>query len=221
MKLILFISVALISISSIFGQEPILKNELDSLSYSLGYSIGRDLQKSNINEINAAVFAKSLSDYLNNENFEMSVSEIDNFLRQYFTDLKMKIAQINLEKGMKFMEENLKNEGITELESGLQYKILQEGEGVSPNATNKVVCHYRGTLIDGTVFDSSYDRGQPVEFPVNGIIQGWTEALQLMKAGSKWMLYIPPNLAYGERGAGNNIGPNESLIFEVELIEIK
>jgi FKBP-type peptidyl-prolyl cis-trans isomerase FklB len=126
------------------------------------------------------------------------------------------------EKGQQFLDENGKKEGVHALPDGLQYKVVKEGEGKKPKATDTVSVHYRGTLIDGTEFDSSYKRGQPAEFPVNGVIKGWTEALQLMPEGSKWMLYIPARLAYGERGTpGGPIGPNETLIFEVELLKVK
>jgi len=125
-------------------------------------------------------------------------------------------------KGEEFLKENAKKEGVKTLPSGLQYKVIKEGEGKSPKATDTVSVHYRGTLLDGTEFDSSIKRGEPAEFPVNGVIKGWTEALQLMKQGAKWMLYIPANLAYGARGTpGGPIGPNETLIFEVELLKVK
>lgn len=126
-----------------------------------------------------------------------------------------------MQKGEEFLKENAAKEGVKTLPSGLQYKVLKEGDGKSPKATDTVVVHYKGTLINGKEFDSSYKRGEPAEFPVNRVIKGWTEALQLMKEGSKWMLYIPSNLAYGERGAGADIGPNETLIFEVELLKVK
>ena len=126
-----------------------------------------------------------------------------------------------MSEGQKFLEENKANEGIVVLPSGLQYKVITEGSGKSPKATDKVKVHYKGTLISGKEFDSSYKRNQPAEFPVNGVIKGWTEALQLMKEGSKWMLYIPGDLAYGPRGASADIGPNATLIFEVELLEVQ
>jgi FKBP-type peptidyl-prolyl cis-trans isomerase len=125
------------------------------------------------------------------------------------------------QKGEEFLKENAKKEGVKTLESGLQYKVLKEGTGKTPGPTDTVEVNYAGKLIDGTEFDSSYKRGESITFPVNGVIKGWTQALQKMKEGSKWMLYIPANLAYGERGAGGIIGPNETLIFEVELIKVK
>ena len=125
------------------------------------------------------------------------------------------------ERAEKFLMENKAKEGVKTLPSGLQYKVIKDGDGKTPKLTDTVSTHYRGTLLDGSEFDSSYKRNQPAEFPVSGVIKGWTEALQLMKAGSKWTLYVPPKLAYGERGAGGLIGPNETLIFEIELLKVK
>ncbi len=148
------------------------------------------------------------------------------YLRKVFQQIKDKKsggspkAAANLEKGKKFLEANKAKPGIIETESGLQYEILKKGTGAKPNLTDRVKCNYKGTLTDGTLFDSSDKHGGPSEFGVNGVIKGWTEALQLMPAGSKWKLYIPAELAYGERGAGNDIGPNEALIFEIELLEV-
>ena len=130
-------------------------------------------------------------------------------------------AEANRQKGEAFLVENQKKEGVITLPSGLQYKVIEEGTGESPKPNDTVVTHYRGTLIDGKEFDSSYRRGEPASFPVNRVIAGWTEALQLMKVGAKWQLFIPPELAYGERGAGRAIGPNAALIFEIELVEIQ
>jgi len=135
--------------------------------------------------------------------------------------IKTEQGEKNMTEGPKFLEENKAKEGVVILPSGLQYKVITEGTGKSPKATDKVKVHYRGTLINGKEFDSSFKRNQPAEFPVNGVIKGWTEALQLMKEGSKWELYIPSDLAYGARGAGGDIGPNATLIFEVELLEVK
>lgn len=136
------------------------------------------------------------------------------------SQLKSEKAAQNLTAGQQFLEGNRKKEGVVELPSGLQYEIIKEGSGERPTATSKVTCHYHGTLIDGTVFDSSVKRGQPATFPLNMVISGWTEALQLMPVGSKWRLYLPPQLAYGDRQTGAHIGPNSTLIFEVELLGI-
>ena len=141
------------------------------------------------------------------------------YLNQYFQELSMRIAQENLEKGKKFLEENAKQEGVDTLSDGIQYKVITKGEGAMPKETDIVKVHYKGTLIDGTEFDSSYSRGEPTQFPLNQVIPGWTKALQAMPVGSKWIIYIPADQAYGQRGGGP-IGPNETLIFEVELLEI-
>jgi FKBP-type peptidyl-prolyl cis-trans isomerase FklB len=136
-------------------------------------------------------------------------------------ELAKRLGEKNKKEGEAFLSENRKKEGIKALPSGLQYKVVKAGTGKKPKSTDTVTTHYRGTLIDGTEFDSSYRRGQPASFPVSGVIPGWTEALQLMEEGAKWQLFIPPNLAYGERGAGSQIGPNATLIFEIELISIQ
>ena len=151
---------------------------------------------------------------------KISDAEAQKILQEYFTkqqEMKTKMAK---EEGANFLAENAKKEGVISLESGLQYEILKQGSGAKPTINDNVTTHYHGTLIDGTIFDSSVDRGQPATFPVSGVIKGWTEALQLMSVGSKWRLYVPYDLAYGERGAGANIGPFTTLIFEVELISI-
>ena len=141
-------------------------------------------------------------------------------LEEFISKINQNKGAGNLEEGLKFLSENRKKQGVVELPSGLQFMILKEGEGQIPTAADKVKCHYHGTLIDGTVFDSSVERGQPAVFPVNGVIQGWVEALQLMSTGSKWRLFIPSELAYGQNGAGGAIGPNSTLIFDVELLKI-
>jgi FKBP-type peptidyl-prolyl cis-trans isomerase FklB len=142
------------------------------------------------------------------------------FFKSFFGKLQEEQAGKAVEAGTKFLAENAKNEAVVSLESGLQYEIVTEGNGAIPKDTDSVKCHYHGTLIDGTVFDSSVSRGEPAVFPVNGVIKGWVEALQLMPLGSKWKLYVPSDLAYGAQGAGNLIGPHTTLIFEVELLEI-
>ncbi|MFN3403523.1 MAG: FKBP-type peptidyl-prolyl cis-trans isomerase [Cytophagaceae bacterium] len=197
-----------------------LKNQTDTLSYSLGVNIAQNLKQQGFDELNIEAFAQAFKDVASKKNLIIQPEEGRNIINNYFMAKQNAKADKNLQEGKKFLEENKKKEGVVTLPSGLQYQVLKEGNGPTPKATDKVTTHYHGTLIDGTVFDSSVERGQPATFPVNGVIQGWVEALQLMKVGSKWRLFIPSNLAYGERGAGEAIGPNATLIFEVELISI-
>jgi FKBP-type peptidyl-prolyl cis-trans isomerase FklB len=204
-----------------------LKDQKDKESYSLGYQFGQNLKFQGV-DINLDVYASGIKDALGGKEPQMSQEDIRTTitgLQQRLTaarqkELKEKGAK-NLEDSKKFLAENQKKEGIKTLPSGLQYKVLTEGSGKTPKAEDTVTVNYKGTLIDGTEFDSSYKRGQPASFQVNGVIKGWTEALQLMKEGSKWQLFIPPDLAYGEAGAGRTIPPNSTLIFEVELISVK
>jgi FKBP-type peptidyl-prolyl cis-trans isomerase FklB len=204
-----------------------LKDQKDKESYSLGYQFGQNLKFQGV-DINLDVYTSGLKDALGGKEPQMSQEEI----RAAIMELQKRItaerqkemkemAAKNLDESKKFLAENQKKEGIKTLPSGLQYKVIGEGSGKTPQATDTVTVNYKGTLIDGTEFDSSYKRGQPATFKVNGVIKGWTEALQLMKEGSKWQLFIPPDLAYGERGAGRTIPPGSTLIFEVELISVK
>jgi FKBP-type peptidyl-prolyl cis-trans isomerase FklB len=193
---------------------------MEKISYALGLSVAQNLLSSGVKDLNQSAFSKGIMHGLQNENVEMTPSEVNDLLRQYFEGLQQKAVSLNKEAGLKFLAENAKNTGVTVLPSGLQYQVLTDGTGAQPKATDKVKCHYHGTLIDGTVFDSSVERGTPAVFPVNGVIQGWVEALQLMQVGAKWRLFIPSELAYGDRGAGDKIGPNTTLVFDVELIEI-
>lgn len=205
---------------SLAQKKPKLKTELDSVSYSLGLSIGHNLVQQGLDDLNDDLFVQGVMTVLEGAEEHLTQEQSQDILVKYFRSLQEKQQQANVEAGKSFLEDNKKREGVVALESGLQYEILKEGSGTKPKATDKVRTHYHGTLIDGTVFDSSVERGQPAEFPVNGVIKGWQEALQLMPVGSKWKLYVPPHLAYGERGAGGVIGPNATLIFEVELLEI-
>ncbi len=193
---------------------------MDKISYALGMNIAQNLAHSGLEEVNIEDFTKGLSAIINKETPAMSVQEANELLQQFFTELEKKKYQANIDEGNNFLSENSKKEGVTTLASGLQYEVLTKGNGATPKATDTVRCHYHGTLINGEVFDSSVQRGQPADFPVNGVIQGWVEALQLMQEGDKWRLYVPSNLAYGERGAGGAIGPHTTLIFDVELISI-
>ena len=198
-----------------------LKNELDTFSYSLGVTIGQNLKSQGLDSFNIEIFSQALHDLLENKDLKIKPQDAGKILNDYFQNLQARKAEMNKTEGLKFLQENAKKEGVVTLPSGLQYKILKQGTGPKPGPSDKVTTHYHGTLINGTVFDSSVERGDPATFPVNGVIAGWTEALQLMPVGSKWRLFIPPNLAYGERGAGGAIGPNSTLIFDVELLSIE
>ena len=204
-----------------------LKDQKDKESYSFGYQFGQSLKAQGL-DISLEIYTSGIKDALAGKEPQMSQEEIRTTIAEVQKrimaarqkDLMEKSAK-NLEEGKKFLAENQKKEGIKTLPSGLQYKILAEGSGKMPKAEDRVTVNYKGTLTDGTEFDSSYKRGQPATLPVNGVIKGWTEALQLMKEGSKWQLFIPSELAYGERGAGSTIPPSSTLIFEVELILVQ
>ncbi len=204
-----------------------LKSEKDRVSYSIGMDLGSNLKKQEI-EIDPDVLAKGLKDSYRGAKTALSQEEAHRTILEFRQAMmakqaeKMKIiAEKNKREGEKFLAENAKKAGVKTLPSGLQYKVLTPGTGKTPKATDTVTVNYKGTLIDGTEFDSSYKRGQPATFPVSGVIAGWTEGLQLMKEGAKYELFIPPNLAYGERGAGRDIGPDATLIFEVTLLSVK
>ncbi|RXQ97518.1 FKBP-type peptidyl-prolyl cis-trans isomerase [Ancylomarina salipaludis] len=194
--------------------------EQDKVSYCLGLSIASNLITSGVKTLSTEPFLEALDAAFNGKMPEVSPEEANGILQEFFTKMQEEQASQAIGEGQKFLEENKKNQGVIELESGLQYQIITEGNGEIPKATDSVKCHYHGTLINGTVFDSSVNRGEPAVFPVNGVIAGWVEALQLMPMGSKWKLFVPSNLAYGAQGAGNLIGPHTTLIFDVELLEI-
>ena len=204
-----------------------LKDQKDKESYSLGYQFGQNLKAQGM-DINLDVYTTGIRDALGGKDSAMSQEEI----RATISELQKRVmaglqkefkekADKNLSESKVFLEGNKKKEGVKTLPSGLQYKVVAEGSGKTPKATDTVTVHYRGTFINGFEFDSSYKKKQPATFQVNGVIPGWTEALQLMKEGSKWQLFVPPELAYGEKGAGGQIPPNSALIFEVELISVK
>ncbi|MCE5204916.1 MAG: FKBP-type peptidyl-prolyl cis-trans isomerase [Porphyromonadaceae bacterium] len=193
---------------------------MDKLSYALGMSMASNLMNSGLRQLDVKSFVEAFTCTMNNTNPSMSPQEANRVIQDYFSKQQDEMFAKNLEAGKAFLEENRKKESVVSLPSGLQYEILAEGSGAKPKATDKVRCHYHGTLLDGTVFDSSVDRGQPAVFGVNQVIKGWVEALQLMSVGSKWRLYIPSELAYGEQGAGGSIEPNVTLIFDVELLGI-
>ncbi|MGM9796270.1 MAG: FKBP-type peptidyl-prolyl cis-trans isomerase [Parabacteroides sp.] len=193
---------------------------MDKVSYALGLSIGNNFQNSGIKQLQIEDFVKGLEDVLGEKQPAISYEEAKQVINDYFMKLQQERLEINKQAGAEFLEINRHKAGVVELPSGLQYEILKKGTGAKPSANDKVKCHYHGTLINGTVFDSSVQRGEPATFGVSQVIPGWVEALQLMPVGSKWRLFIPSNLAYGEHGAGDVIEPNSTLIFDVELLDI-
>ena len=193
---------------------------MDKFSYAIGLGIGQNLLSMGAQGINVEDFAQAIADVLNRKETAISHNEAREIVNKYFMELEEKMNAENIEKGKAFLEENAKKEGVITLPSGLQYQVITEGNGKKPSATDKVKCHYEGTLIDGTLFDSSIKRGQPAVFGVNQVIKGGVEALQLMSEGSKWRLFIPSELGYGAQQAGEMIPPHSTLIFEVELIEV-
>jgi FKBP-type peptidyl-prolyl cis-trans isomerase FklB len=205
----------------------VLKTDKDKVSYALGMNLGINLHRDSI-DIDTAILLRALKDALAGGKTLLTDTEARAALMQLQTQVrnkqmeKMKVAgEENKKEGDAFLAANKAKEGVITLPSGLEYKVLTQGTGPKPTATDSVVCNYRGTLINGTEFDSSYKRGQPATFPVTGVIKGWTEALQLMPVGSKWQLFLPAELAYGERGPSPEIGPNSTLVFEVELLSIQ
>ncbi len=199
----------------------ILETEMEKVSYSLGVSVANSVKAQGLQSIDAKAVGKAFEDVFEGKELVISEEEANVILQEYFQKLANKALEENQAAGKEFLLENAKRDGVVTTASGLQYEVLAQGSGASPKATDEVTVHYHGTLTDGRVFDSSVERGQPATFPVNGVIPGWIEALQLMNVGSKYKLFIPSDLAYGERGAGQMIGPNSTLIFEVELISIK
>jgi FKBP-type peptidyl-prolyl cis-trans isomerase FklB len=194
--------------------------EKDQVSYSLGVNIATSLKNQGFEDLNLDVITTALSDVFNNKTLQINEEAGGQILNTYFQAMQVRKHSKNIVEGGAFLKANASKPDVITLPSGLQYKVLVEGTGAKPTASDKVTTHYHGTLINGTVFDSSVERGQPATFPVNGVIAGWIEALQLMPTGSKWQLYVPSNLAYGERGASELIGPNTTLIFDVELLSI-
>jgi FKBP-type peptidyl-prolyl cis-trans isomerase FklB len=204
-----------------------LKTQKDKASYALGMNIGSGLHRQGV-PVDPAVVARGLRDamaggktLLTEDEMKAALTQLQSEVRQVQQAKSQEAGAANRKEGEEFLAANKSKEGVTALPSGLQYKVLTQGNGPKPTASDTVTCNYRGTLINGKEFDSSYKRGQPASFPVSGVIKGWTEALQLMPVGSKWQLFIPSDLAYGDRGAGADIGPGETLIFEVELLSIQ
>ena len=193
---------------------------MDKFSYGLGMGIGQNLLSMGVKDMSIEEFIKGISDVLSGNKTELTHSEAQKVVNEHFQKLAEEAYAVNRNAGEKFLAENAKKESITTLPSGLQYEVIKEGNGKKPSATDRVQCHYEGTLIDGTIFDSSIKRGEPAVFGVNQVIRGWVEALQLMQEGAKWRLYIPYDMAYGEHGAGEMIPPYSALVFDVELIKV-
>ncbi len=230
MKLVKFFLILLLIVTTVAAQnknqkKAAMKTQEDSVSYAIGQNIGHSL-KDPFMKINFDILYEGIKDALNGQS-KLPQEKMENVMNAFNQKMMAKrnqemnlLKDKNKKEGDEFLTDNKKKEGVVTLPSGLQYKVLASGTGDFPKAADKVKVHYRGTLIDGTEFDSSYGRGEPAVFGVNQVIKGWTEALQLMKVGDKWMLYIPSELAYGENGAGQMIAPNSVLVFEVELLEI-
>lgn len=198
-----------------------LVTPVDTASYALGVNMASNVKNMGLEEINMEAFAKAFQDVYANEKLQITEAESNPILQAFFTSLMEKKAASSLAEGQTWLADNAKKEGVKTTASGLQYEVMREGTGPKPLATNTVKVHYHGTTTDGKVFDSSVDRGEPVEFPLNGVIPGWTEGVQLMSVGAKYKLFIPGDLAYGPRPPqGSGIAPNATLIFEVELLEI-
>ncbi len=219
--------VMIMAVAAIAAEPPSFSNEQDKASYAIGLQIARNMKAQGV-PLNVDAFAKGFKAGYEGSQPLLSDQELQQTLQAFQQEMMQKQQQAmaaestaNREKGKAFLEANKAKAGVVELPSGLQYKVIKAGTGKKPTAESIVRVHYRGTLLDGTEFDSSFKRGQPAEFPVNGVIQGWTEALQLMQEGAKWELYIPAALAYGDQGAGGVIKPGSTLVFEVELLEVK
>jgi len=211
-------------VSQVSAQEKlVLKSQKEKVSYIIGMNIGSDLKRQSV-DIDTNILARGVNDGFSGGQPLLTEQEMRETMAAFQKEMMAKQEEIgkkNKIEGEAFLAENKKKEGVKTLPSGLQYKVIKAGTGKKPKLTDTITAHYRGTLINGTEFDSSYRRGQPASFQVNGVVPGWTEALQLMEEGAKWQLFIPSNLAYGERGAGREIGPNAALIFEVELLSIQ
>jgi FKBP-type peptidyl-prolyl cis-trans isomerase len=207
-------------VTPVRAEEPtVLKTQKERVSYALGADLGNQLRKQSV-DVDPALFSKGLQDALSGSKTLLSDTEVFAAIVELQAGLRQKAAETNKKAGEAFREENKKKDGVVTLPSGLQYKILKAGDGKKPAEGDTVICQYRGTLPDGTEFDSTYTRGQPATLPVKGLVKGWSEALQLMPVGSKWQIVVPPELGYGPQGAGK-IGPNSTLVFEIELISIQ
>lgn len=225
--LTLLLGFAVIAAYGCAAEKTVLKDEKERLSYSFGVNIGKNLKMQSV-DIDPEILSQGVKAAYTDSELLMVEEEIQNVLAAYEQEMRNKhaaraseLADQNKAEGEEFLTANRDKEGVIVLPSGLQYKVIKEGTGKTPNISDMVKAHYRGTLIDGTEFDSSYERGEPAILPVGGVIKGWTEALQMMKEGAQWKLFIPSELAYGIRGAGNQIGPNATLIFDIELLSIE
>ena len=220
LKTLLILPVLLISASFLNASE--LKTDKDKLSYIFGVQVGQGLRAEGI-ELEMDAFTAGIQDMLAGNEPQIGQATAEKLVSAYQEKKQLEIAEISAKKqneSSTFLANNAKNDGFVVTASGLQYKIVEKGEGKSPTSGDKVIAHYTGKLLDDTVFDSSHDRGEPATFPVSGVIKGWQEALPMMKVGGKWQIVVPANLAYGDRGVGNLIGPNETLIFDIELVSI-
>lgn len=195
-------------------------SKMDSLSYGLGLLLAQNVKQLGLENIDGASLSAAIQDVLDGKETQMTVEQANMLVSNEIAAASEKKAGPVLEEGKKFLAENQKKKGVITTASGLQYEVIKPGNGATPKLTDKVTTHYKGTLINGQEFDSSYKRNEPATFPVNGVIKGWTEALQMMKEGDTWRLYIPYDLAYGERGAGKDIPPYATLIFDIELIKV-
>ncbi|MGD8514452.1 MAG: FKBP-type peptidyl-prolyl cis-trans isomerase [Granulosicoccaceae bacterium] len=222
MKKLLCLMGGILCLQGVQAAEPALDNDQKKISYTLGYQLAQSLRQQGF-DLDAEVAAGAVRDAFSGSKPKMSQAEMEATVQAMNAALmqkKVEMAKANYEAGKKFLEENKSKEGVVALDSGLQYKVLKAGTGKSPKVSDTVVAHYEGRLLNGNVFDSSIQRGSPATFPLARVIKGWQEVVPLMKEGAKWQVYIPSDLAYGEKGAGRNIGPNETLIFDIELIRI-
>ena len=197
-----------------------IKNATERLSYAIGVQIAGNLKQNGFEELEPKSFSEGIKDILEDNNLQISFEEVQEEINAHYAKFQAKAKEDNAEAGIAFLNENKKREDVVELPSGLQYRVLSKGDGPKPTDKDFVTTHYEGKTIDGKVFDSSFQRGEPAKFPVNGVIKGWTEALQLMSVGDKFELFVPQDLAYGDQGAGPDIPPYSTLIFEVELLGI-
>ena len=210
--------------TSAADDDPQLESNLQRLSYMVGLQVGQSLRQQGLDRIDPAALAAALDDVFQNRKPRLTQEEMQAAHRAFQSERmtqQLRQAEANLAAGQEFLESNAKKKGVVETPDGLQYRVLRAGEGAMPAVDDRVVVHYRGRLLDGTEFDSSYGRGEPTEFMLGAVIPGWQAALALMQVGAHWEVWIPAELAYGERGAGNAIGPNQALHFEIELLEIK